>query len=88
VKELFLSGLAATCVSFSVSLDQFSSLSEQVSELERQMSSFSNPSRRIDAEIESQEELETPPGDRKSESLVRSTRRIANRPSVFHGRYR
>jgi hypothetical protein len=59
-KEFFLSEVVAECANFPVSIDQFSKLSDRVSELERQLSSFSNPPPNIGGQIESQEEeLET-----------------------------
>jgi hypothetical protein len=56
-KEFYLSDLAAECAAFSVSVDQFVSLSKRVSELERQASSSvaTRPSQ-IEERIESQEE--------------------------------
>jgi hypothetical protein len=53
-KEFFLSEVGAECATFSVPVDQFSRLFERVSLLERQISSFSNPGRQIEGEIESQ----------------------------------
>jgi septal ring factor EnvC (AmiA/AmiB activator) len=55
-KEFFLPDLAAECASYSVSVDQFSSLSERVSQLERQFASFSHTPRKVEEAIEFQEE--------------------------------
>jgi cell division septation protein DedD len=55
-KEFFLSDVAAECITFSVPVDQFGSLFERVSDLERQVSPFSKPTRQIEEEILSQEE--------------------------------
>jgi hypothetical protein len=63
-KEFFLSDLAAECSTFSVPVDQFLSLSDRVTELERQIASFSkfepsqtqNPLRKLQDKVESQEE--------------------------------
>jgi hypothetical protein len=54
--EFFIPELAAECAAFSVPIDQFVSLSERVSQLERQISSGSNPSRRFEEELASQEQ--------------------------------
>jgi hypothetical protein len=54
-KEFFLSDVSAECATFSVSVDQFSRLFERVLELERQISSFTNPGRQIEDELQSQE---------------------------------
>jgi hypothetical protein len=54
-KEFFLSELISECAAFSLSLEQSSSLAERVSNLERQVSSFGNPSRRLEAQVEAQE---------------------------------
>jgi hypothetical protein len=53
-KEFSLSDLNAECATFAVSVDQYSVLSERVSELERHISSFSNSRHQIDDEIQSQ----------------------------------
>jgi hypothetical protein len=61
-KEFFLPDLAAECETFAVPVDQFSSLCDRVSSLERQIVSFSTPGAKIDdvSFIEAQEEgLET-----------------------------
>jgi hypothetical protein len=56
-KEFFLPELASECSAFLyVSADQFSRLSDRVSELERQISSLANPSRTPDEAIESHEQ--------------------------------
>jgi hypothetical protein len=58
-REFFLGHLAAECATFSVPVDQFASLSERVSELERKSSpSVSNRRRGIEDEIEKIESLE------------------------------
>jgi hypothetical protein len=58
-KEFFVGDLAAECATFSVPVDQFGSLSERVSELERKSSpSVSNRPARIEDEIEKIESLE------------------------------
>jgi hypothetical protein len=54
--EFFLSGLASECATFSVPIDQFVAVSERVSELEHQFSSFSNRPRKLEEKIEAQEE--------------------------------
>jgi hypothetical protein len=59
-KEFFLSEIESECATFSVPVDQFLSLADRVSALERQMSSVSNPGSEnltaIEGKIESQEE--------------------------------
>jgi hypothetical protein len=58
-REFFLAELAAECATFSVPVDQFASLSERVSELERKGSpSLSNKPARLEDEIEKIESLE------------------------------
>jgi hypothetical protein len=49
-KEFFLSEVAAECSTFSVHVDQFVIRSERVSEMERQISSFSNTLRQIQSD--------------------------------------
>jgi hypothetical protein len=51
--EFFLSDLASFCATFPVSLEQFSVLSERVSQLERQTSSFGNPLRTFKDAVQS-----------------------------------
>jgi hypothetical protein len=54
-EEFFLHEVAAECATFDVSEDDFSRRSERVSELERQMSCFSNQPGQIAETIECQE---------------------------------
>jgi hypothetical protein len=54
--EFFLAEVAAEAASVSVSVDQFLRLSDRVSALERQLSSFSNRPGEIEEQIESLEE--------------------------------
>jgi hypothetical protein len=55
-KEFFLSELAADCAAFSVPLDEFSALSDRVSELERRISFCANRPGPTDDVIEAHEE--------------------------------
>jgi hypothetical protein len=55
-REFCLPDAEARCATFSVPVDQFWTLSDRVSELERQLSSFSNPASPIDDPFASQEE--------------------------------
>jgi hypothetical protein len=55
-KEFSLPDLAAECATFPVSIDQFSSLCDRVSALERQLSFFSQPRHPIEEKIETHEE--------------------------------
>jgi hypothetical protein len=54
--EFFLPELAAECAPFSVQVDPIASLSDRVCKLELRVSSTSNPPRKIEEKIESQEE--------------------------------
>jgi hypothetical protein len=70
--EFFLPEVASECSTFSVPVDQFSLLCERFSKLERQLSSFTNPLRKIEDAIGSGT------GTRKSPSDRRQTANIAS----------